>query len=180
MRLLLVLLLLSSLSAYSQVGDSFPALTGETLEGVSVTLPDDIAGKYTFIGMAYSKKAEQQLKGWFQPVYDRFVQDKESAGLFAAFAYDVNVYFIPMFTGAKRVASPKAKELAKEGLDARLHSLVLFYVGGMEKYKKALEFEGRNKPYFFLLDESGKIIYATSGKFTEKKLEEIENLLAES
>ena len=96
-------------------------------------------------------------------MYTTFIQDRENAGLFAAFAYDINVYFIPMFTGAKRVASNAGRDNAKKGLDYRLHPLVLFYVGGLDEYRKSLEFDGKNKPYFFLLDEEGTIVWAGSG-----------------
>lgn len=161
----------------AQVGNPFPPLEGETLDGTAVSLPEGSQGKYTLVGMAYSKRAEQDLQTWFLPVYRAFVQDREGAGLFASFSYDINVYFIPMFTGAKRVASAPAFDSAKRNLDDRLHPLVLFYVGGLDEYRKALEFEGKNKPYFFLLDEEGTIVWAGSGKFTEEKLQAIQTFL---
>ncbi|MEL6535940.1 MAG: hypothetical protein AAFQ98_11035, partial [Bacteroidota bacterium] len=168
-----------SLSALGQIGSPFPALSGQTLDDTPVIIPDSTNGKYTLVGMAYSKKAEQQLESWFQPVVRKFVQEPENAGLFAAFSYDINVYFIPMFTGAKRVASEPARESAQKRLDYRLHPLVLFYVGGLEEYKRALEFDGKNKPYVFLLDEEGTIVYATSGRCTPEKIDDIENFLSD-
>ena len=176
-RTFFALLLITGLvgTSFAQVGDTFPALTGETLTDQEVTLPDDASGKYTLIGMAYSKKAEDDLQSWFQPVYRKFVQDREDAGLFAGFTYDINVYFIPMFSGAKRVATKRSRESAKKRLDVRLHKLVLFYVGGLDEYAEALEFDGKNKPYVFLIDEEGKIVYATSGRCTPEKLDAIES-----
>ncbi|HAA10861.1 MAG TPA: hypothetical protein DCE41_03850 [Cytophagales bacterium] len=168
-----------SIASFGQIGTPFPPLSGQTLDDSPVSIPDSTNGKYTLIGMAYSKKAEQDLDTWFQPVYRKFVADPENAGLFAAFTYDLHVYFIPMFTGAKRVASEPARESAVKRLDYRLHPLVLFYVGGLDEYKKALEFDGKNKPYIFLLDEEGTIVFATSGRCTPDKMEAIEDFLSD-
>jgi len=41
----------------------------------------------------------------------------------------------------------------------------------------ALNMKDKNSPYFFVLDENGKILYATSGSFSEKKMEDIEAVL---
>ena len=35
----------------------------------------------------------------------------------------------------------------------------------------------KNLPYFFVLDEEGKIVYATSGLYSEKKMSNIEEIL---
>jgi hypothetical protein len=47
----------------------------------------------------------------------------------------------------------------------------------LKPYKEALDFEKKDTPYFFVLDAEGKIIHATSGKFTDAKLGAIEDVL---
>jgi hypothetical protein len=54
---------------------------------------------------------------------------------------------------------------------------ILFYKGELKPYKDALDFEKKDTPYFFVLDKDGKIIYATSGKFTTPKMDEVEAVL---
>jgi hypothetical protein len=54
---------------------------------------------------------------------------------------------------------------------------VLFYKGELKPYKEALDFEKKDIPYFFVLDKTGKIVYATSGKYTTAKMDQIENVL---
>ncbi|GAA0892243.1 hypothetical protein GCM10009122_19220 [Fulvivirga kasyanovii] len=157
------------------VGNNFPALEAETVEDAVVNLPEDTKGKYTLLGMAYSKKSEDDLNTWFSPVYNKFI--RENAGLFSSFGYDVNVYFIPMFTGINAAATGTAKNKALKNIDPKLLPYILFYKGKLKPYKEALEFEKKDVPYFFVLDKSGKIIYATSGKYTEDKMSEIEALL---
>ena len=179
MRSLLLIIFTGLLCiSYSQaqvVGKIFPALDGETVEDLVITIPEDTKGKYTLIGMAYSKKSEEDLNTWLQPAYSTFINKAE--GLFSSFGYDVNLFFIPMYTGLKAAASGAGKSQVRSKVDSRLHPHILFYKGQLKPYKDALDFEKKNVPYFFVLDKNGKIIYATSGKYTEKKMEDIETLL---
>lgn len=154
------------------VGKAFPAMTAETVDDKEVELPASTAGKYTLIGLAYSKKSEAELNSWFQPVFSKFIQ--KTNGLFSGFAYDVNVYFVPMFTGVNSAATGTAKRKAAKNIDPQLLPYVLFYKGELKSYKEALDFEKKDIPYFFVLDPQGKIVYATSGKYSEAKMEAIE------
>jgi hypothetical protein len=171
-NLLLIAFLASSLMTKAQVGKLFPAMTAETVEDKAVNLPKDVAGKYTLIGMAYSKKSEDELNSWFQPVFQKFIQ--KSTGLLAGFTYDVNVYFVPMFTGVNAAATNTAKKKAAKNIDPQLLPYILFYKGDLKPYKEALDFEKKDIPYFFVLDPQGKIVYATSGKYTEQKMDAVE------
>src|SRR5688572_10636734 len=154
------------------VGKKFPDLQAETVEDKVVKLPRDVGGKYTLIGMAYSKKSEDELNSWFQPVFEKFIQ--KSKGLMAGFTYDVNVYFVPMFTGVNAAATGTAKKKAMKNIDPQLLPYILFYKGELKTYKEALDFEKRDIPYFFVLDPEGKIVYATSGKYEEAKMDAVE------
>ena len=54
---------------------------------------------------------------------------------------------------------------------------ILFFKGNIKTYKEALDFEKKDVPYFFVLDPDGKIVHATSGKFTEKKMDAVERVI---
>ena len=163
---------------YAQKGEMFPYLEGTTLTDKALNLPEDTKGKFTLVGMAYSKKSEDDLKTWFNPVYSTFIH-KSSSSLFGDIGYDVNVYFIPMFTGVKKAAANTAEKKMKEKTDPKLLPHILFYKGDLKTYKDALDFEKKDVPYFFVLDKEGKIIYATSGAYTDKKMKEVEKLVEE-
>src|SRR3954463_1227263 len=154
------------------VGKNFPVMQAETVEDKKVNLPGDVAGKYTLLGLAYSKKSEDELNSWFQPVFQKFIQ--KSKGLMSGFTYDVNVYFVPMFTGVNAAATGTAKRKAMKNIDPQLLPYILFYKGELKTYKEALDFEKRDIPYFFVLDPAGKIVYATSGKYSTEKMDEVE------
>lgn len=170
-KLLLAAALLSGLNGFSQVGKDFPALTGETLDGKSVTVPESVKGKYSLIAVAYSSDAETDLSSWLNPIYNKFIA---KTGLMDE-AYDVNLYFIPMFTAGNIAFVNKAKKAMKEESDPELHPFVLFYKGDIDTYKTELKLQKKDTPYLFLLDKTGKIVHTVSGGFSDAKLEAIED-----
>jgi predicted peroxiredoxin len=177
--MLSALLVIASSSLSAQVtGKMFPAMEAETVEDKKVKLPNDVSGKYTLLGLAYSKKAEDELNTWFSPIFEKFVR-KHTGSLFEGMGYDVNVFFVPMFTGVNAAATGTAKKKAIKNVDPQLLPNILFYKGELKPYKDALDFEKKDTPYFFVLDAVGKIVYATSGKFSEKKMDEVESAIEE-
>ncbi|HQQ97280.1 MAG TPA: hypothetical protein PLX35_08450 [Cyclobacteriaceae bacterium] len=171
-----VLLLVGFDSTFAQVvGKTFPAMIAETVEDKSVNLPDDVKGKYTLLGLAYSRKSEDDLRTWFEPVFSKFVQ--KTTGVMSGMGYDVNVYFVPMFTGINAAATGTAKRKALKNTDPQLLPYILFYKGELKAYKEALDFERRDVPYFFVLDPQGKIVFATSGAFSESKMDQVEAVI---
>ncbi|MBI1770147.1 MAG: hypothetical protein HYR67_17400 [Bacteroidetes bacterium] len=164
------------LSAKSQiVGKQFPDMVAETVEDKKVSLPWDVKGKYTLLGLAYSKKSEEQLNTWFNPVFTTFIQ--KNTGQMATFNYDVNVFFVPMFTGINAAATGTAKRKAMKNINPQLLPHILFYKGELKKYKEELDFEKKDIPYFFILDADGKIVFATNGTYSDAKMESIEAVL---
>lgn len=173
---LLYLAMVFSLAIQAQViGKMFPDMEAETVEDKKVKLPQAAKGKYTLLGLAYSKKSEDELNSWFQPVFEKFIQ--KTNGLMSGFGYDVNVYFVPMFTGINAAATGTAKRKALKNIDPQLLPYVLFYKGELKSYKESLDFEKKDIPYFFVLDAEGKIIFATSGKYTEAKMDQVEGVM---
>ena len=56
------------------IGKQFPSMEAETVEDKKVLLPQQTIGKYTLLGLAYSKKSEDELNSWFSPVFGKFIQ----------------------------------------------------------------------------------------------------------
>ncbi|HET9053259.1 MAG TPA: hypothetical protein VFM90_03750, partial [Cyclobacteriaceae bacterium] len=140
MKKALVLSLLLSGFAYAVtaqvIGKTFPDMTAETVDDKKIELPQSVQGKYTLLGLAYSKKSEDELNTWFQPIFETFIQ-KQKGGLFEGFAYDVHVYFVPMFTGVNAAATGTAKKKAIKNVDPNLLPYILFYKGELKSYKEA-------------------------------------------
>lgn len=157
------------------IGRAFPAMDVETINDSKVKLPDSVSGKYTLLGLAYSKKAEDDLISWFEPIFNKFVNKPQ--GVLKGFGHDVNVFFIPMFTGINAAAAGTVKRKSLKKTDPQLFPYILFYKGQLKPYKESLNFDNKETPYFFVLDPRGVIVYATTGAFSEAKLDEIESVL---
>ena len=164
------------------IGTLFPVMECEDYNGKAVNLPIDTKGKYTLICCAFSTAAEPDLKTWINPIYNKFIGkvDASKADVFDAHTdYDVNLYFIPMFTGFNKLASASSKEKIKSKTDKELWPYLLFYDGG-KTYKDELDFKKRDIPYFFVLDKAGKVVYTTSGKYDDNKMEKIIDIFEEN
>ncbi len=170
------IMMVSITSVFAQVvGKQFPDLEAQTVNDKVVKLPADVHGKYTLLGLAYSKKSEDDLNTWFEPVFSKFIQ--KTQGLMAGMGYDVNVYFVPMFTGINAAATGTAKRKAMKNVDPQLLPYILFYKGELKPYKEALDFERKDVPYFFVLDPTGKILYATAGAYSDDKMDKVEEVI---
>jgi len=178
-KLFFLPILFISTFTFAQMGEQFPDMEGNSLTDDLISVPDATKGKYTLIGVAFSKKAEDDLKSWFQPIYEAYVMEADPNALIPEMKPDVNVVFIPMFTGLKRGASKAATKKMQEGIDEKLHPNVMVYSGSMSDYDDILGLEDKELPYFFVLDKAGKIIYATDGKASNKKLNDIDELVNE-
>lgn len=164
------------------VGTLFPEMICQDYNGKDVNLPKDTKGKYTLICVAFSTAAEPDLKTWINPIYNKFIGkvDASKADVFdVSVEYDVNLYFIPMFTGFNKLASDHSKNEIKSKTDKQLWPYLLFYDGG-KTYKDELDFQKRGTPYFFVLDKDGKVKYTTSGKYDDSKLEKILDIIEEN
>jgi hypothetical protein len=163
--------LLLGLTANAQIGKQFPLLSGETLDGKAINMPADAKGKYTVVGMAHSTDAEQDLQTWIDPIYQKYIA---KSGLLDA-AEDVNVFFIPMFSGSSLPFYEKSKKKMKETTQKDLQPHVIFYKGEITTYKKELAIEQKDTPYIYVLDKDGKIVYMTSGPWTEAKMDAMDD-----
>ena len=161
-------------------GQMFPTMETETIDDKKVTIPSSTKGKHTLIGLAYSKKAEQSLNTWYQPLYMQLLHKPENPGLFATDPYDINLYFVPMFSGLNQAAAGTFKKKIKKEVDQKWQDRILVFKGKVKPYTSALGLKDKNSAYVYLLDETGKIVYETSGDYTESKIVQIENILDEA
>lgn len=171
----LFIFIILSISVLSYGQKLFPSMKTETVTNKTVMIPEDTKGKFTLLGMAYSKKSEKSLNTWYKPMYNKFIKPKVEGGAFAMLSYDINTFFVPMFTGVSASAAGIAKKKALKEIDPRIQPYVLFYKGKLKEYKDKLHFYKKDVPYVILLDEEGKIVYETSGNFTVEKLKGIES-----
>ena len=59
--LTLVVFLFTNLIFAQLIGEPFPEMETETVEDEIITLPNDTMDKFTLVGLAYSKKSEDEF-----------------------------------------------------------------------------------------------------------------------
>ncbi|MCS7004149.1 MAG: hypothetical protein NZM38_02350 [Cytophagales bacterium] len=172
MKKIIFLLSLFSQSVWGQIGLLFPEIEGITLKEKKMSIPSSTKGKVTLVGIAYSKKSDELLKEWHNPMYETFINPPKSV-LVPTDEYDVHMYFIGMLRGLADVVSDKIIKDMKVKIDSKLHSNVLVYEGSIKEYKELLKLGEKELPYFFVLDKNGKIVYTTSGAYSDAKMDDI-------
>ncbi len=159
---------------YGQYKGPCPNISGKTLNGTEVKIPISNE-KFTVFGIASSQKAEAALKTWYQPAYSSFIE--KTKGPIPADEYDVNLYFIPVFTGVAQMAAGKIEAKMKEGMEKEFHPNVVLFKGNFDELKSTLKLEDKDQPYFFLVNPKGQIVHSMKGAYTDEKMEEITNIL---
>lgn len=178
--ILLFVLLVGNFAVFAQEGSKFPAMSGQSLMDKSVSLPQ--TGKVALIALAYSQKSEEYLKNWRKPLFDLFIQ-APGTSLFDFEPYNANIKFVVLLTGAKKIAGKKVFTELEENVQAHWKEHIVVVKGKSLNDYTVLDL-GKSKgareiPYFFLMDKTGKIVYATSGAYTSQKQKEIEEKLQE-
>lgn len=157
----------------SMAQERFPSITGEFADGRPLELPGSPKTPFTVIGLAFGQKAQADLEGWYEPAYLRFVAKH---GLFAS-AYQAQVYFIPLFTGLNKAAYEPSMKKFRKSATPELLGHVVFAKAELDDLKEALGLKDKDVPYFFVIDREGRIVHRTQGRFTDDKLDAIEEIL---
>jgi hypothetical protein len=82
-----------------------------------------------------------------------------------------------MFTGVNKAAAGPVKNKMRKKSDPELEPHLLFYKGEIKSFKESLSLDRKDTPYFFVLDENGKIVHTTSGAYSQDKMDAVEGLL---
>jgi hypothetical protein len=165
-------LLISFCSLSFTPGDNkpFPKISGTTLNGKKINLPEHSKGKMCLVAMASSLKAQNDLNGWVDPIY------KSIAG---NIMIPAEMFFIPMTGGIKGISQVEIEKQLKANIDTALYKYVMIYSGPPADYTKQLNMTDKDKPYFFVVNPRGEITYTTSGAYSDAKLEQITDKLGE-
>jgi uncharacterized membrane protein (UPF0182 family) len=157
------------LSAGSLHAQKFPEIKGHTLAGKEVTLPNAGKGKFLLLGIAQTQKAQADIESWLQPLYASFMENS---------MYPTVMYVVPM-TGGKIVGTETIEKKLRQVLDTSYHNYVLVYSGDPSPIRKQLNMEEKDKGYIFVVDPRGDVIYKTSGKYSDVKLEEMTDKMSD-
>jgi len=155
---------------FSQV--QFSNIACENLEGEAVSIPSSKSKNHQLLIFAFGKSNEKELQSWLQPVYEKFI---EKSGLLDML-FDVELSLVSVLNTMEAAAAKSNKQKIKQEIDIDLHRNVYQFKGDETELLKALNIE-KKQLVVLLLDAHGKILYKTTGKYSEDKMEAIEDLL---
>jgi hypothetical protein len=90
-----------------------------------------------------------------------------------AYLYDVNFVFIPLINGFRKVADE-----FKSGTDKEFWQYILDTdAADVNQVQVTLEVKNTKIPYFYVLDKNGRIVECVSGRYSDAKMEKIEDAL---
>ncbi len=134
-------------------GRQFPPLTATTLDGKTVSFPDDLRGNLSLIVIAFPR--------WVQPVQETWTGPFEHA-----FSGNprVKTYLITVVAG--RLGEPlvsRVDEALRGALPPEKHDRVLTYAGNLDEYSRELSLGDISLVYLYLVDGEGTIRWAEKG-----------------
>lgn len=151
------------------LGQSFPKITTTDLNTNTIDLPTALQGKKSILFIALTKKAEDKLTDWYEPVYMLFLDESG----FNAMAYDCNIRLLMLFTGPSVSMAETIKQGIVQATDPSMASLLLFSEGSMNNEFKELGISKSGDAYVFVLDERGSVLFKSEADYSDKLLEKI-------
>ncbi len=172
-QLLTLLFVFTSFSGFSQVGKSFPQVPLEDVHGTEYQSENLFGKGFVLIGIGTSQKAENELRTWQVPVFNRYIT---KTGLMDQM-YDVKVWFIPLFTGASQISKPNVVKKLRENNEKLVIDNLLIYSGPREPFNE-FGVDDKKEPYFLLIGADGRVKWAARGIFQQKYIDQIQEVLS--
>jgi len=164
---------LFTFSAFEGVRAQDVNITGETVEGRSISLPMASAGKHCIIAVAASSKAQPMLEAWLEPAYNRLVA---KYGLMVS-DVECDLWLVPVFTGMNKAAYGPMMEQLKVQADPEIASRVVFVKDDSAALLDALGVKDRDEPWFFVIGPDGARKHTEHGAYDVDKLDALEEAL---
>ena len=161
---------------WASESNKFPEMECTDLNKKTVVLPKSVVGKPSIVVLAASKKAEGDLATWFSPLYNSFITKKES--MFSMESYDVNTYFIPVFSGVNKAAAEGIRKKMLNGFNAELQNHVLIFKGSSKELYTNLSLNNK-EVNTLVLDKNGDVLLRIEGAYSDTKMDQIEALVGE-
>jgi hypothetical protein len=166
----ILLVLLIGSASYGQV---FPSISTNTLTREEVQLPDALNGKKSIIFLALSKKAEEKLADWYEPVYMLFLDESG----FNAMAYDCNIRLLVLISGAALPAAERIKAQIALNANESMSELLLIAEGNFNGFYEDLSLSKNGDAFVIVLSENGSVIFQAEADYSDRLLDKIGELV---
>lgn len=150
-----------------RLGEAFPTMTGATLEGQPLTIPDDLIGQVALLMLGDNYAARFQVAEWADHVASH-------VGVQSGLAY----YQVALINGIGPVMRRIIDAAMVRGTPSATHSHVLTIYGDLRAERRRLEMTGAPQAYLFLLGRTGRVAWRMTGPMTEERRRELDEALA--
>jgi hypothetical protein len=164
-----IALVLSSCANYEypskvSIGDSMIEVTGESLEGKSVVIPQDFTGQETLLLFGYKQDSQFDIDRWFIGLDMTQTQ--------------VAAYEVPTIRGMfPRMFSGFIDSGMRKGIPKQLWKGVVTVYADGDKVQRFTGNLNPNKARVMLLDKEGRIVYFYDQGFSVEALNEVRDVL---
>lgn len=134
----------------------FPTVSGENLNGATVTFPDDFAGEYNLVIVPFDREQQEAIVDWL-PFVQTLKADYDGLEYYSIAALpDVSAPVRLLISGGMRLA-----------IDDDLKEVVaLLYLDDQQAFADALAVASLEETQLFILDQNGDVIWHTSGGYS--------------
>jgi len=151
-----MLLAVSMTVAPVHVGDTLPVLKGEFLTGKQALLPAAAKGKVALLALGFSYASRFQVEAWV----GRFRKDFDHNSA-------VTFYEIPLIGGMARMGKWFIDSGMRKGTPVADQENVITVYGGVDFWKKTVNFRAADAAYLILIDQQGVVQWQHSGALDE-------------
>ena len=149
---------------------SLPQVTGETINGETITLPDDFTGRYNLVAMSFTREQQQDAAGWL-PFFQELSADYDDLAYYSVAALpDLSVL------GRTGVMVGLGAGVREE--EVRDASVVLF-LEDQQRFLNAITLQSNDDLAIFIMTQAGGIRLTTFGTYAPATADDVRAALAD-
>jgi hypothetical protein len=136
------------------VGMELPVLKGEYLTGRSALVPDGVRGKIALLALGFTYDSRFAVESWCEHFGRQFKTSN-----------DITFFEVPMIGGLAMLGKWFINSGMRKGTPKERHENVITVYGGVEPWKKLVEYKDPKAAYLILIDRQGIVRWLHSGPF---------------
>ncbi len=144
------------------IGETMPSISGTTLSGHKVTIPQDTRGKVSCLVMGFAYDARFDVEDWVEALRNRFGQNP-----------DVVLYEVPVISRWFRLMAPMIDEGMRRGTPTAMHDRIVTVYANPGPLREALGASPISDTWVYLLDRDGRVVFQYGGPFDEQRFSEL-------
>lgn len=145
----------------------FPAASGRNLQRRQVKLPDDFAGDWNLLFIAFQQWQQRSVNGWLP-----FAEQLEAAVEGLVYYELPVIYEMPLLS---RFFLNEGMRAGVRDSKARQRTITLYL--DKRDFRAALGLQDEDHIHVLLVDRDGKVLWRARGEFTEETGEALQNYL---